>query len=226
LGIEVKWHIENEERCYKYLRQQYPGSKIYRSDESIKGIEPVHIIAGGDPCQPHSSSGLGLGTEDDRYRWPYMFGGIKYLRPDWVINENVIGSISNLVLDQKITDLESIGYTCQPYVIPAVAVGACHYRRRIFLVAYAHESGRQKFLLPDVGGIYTARGAGKQYALGTQGNAFLQFEESMGEPALLAMDDGLPDNIFQLGAIGNSIAAPIPLILLESILWMYKNGYC
>jgi DNA (cytosine-5)-methyltransferase 1 len=150
-----------------------------------------------------------------------MFSLIKANRPNWVVNENVTGSISNLVLDQKIADLEKIGYTCGIYIIPAVACNAEHERKRVFIVANANVQRRRELLCVDPGASFQA--GAQTTALGTQGNPFLRFEESVAEPALFPVDDGIPDQIFRLGAAGNSIFATIPIILLEAI-WAIENS--
>jgi len=222
LGIHVKWHVENDSRAYPYLRKNYPNTKIYTHDTFVgkHNLEWVNIISGGDPCQPHSYSGLRRGKTDNRYRWPEMFRIITELRPDWVINENVVGSISNMVLDQKISDLEKIGYSWGAYNIPAVSVGAHHERQRIFIVAYSNEKRWPELLHFDTSAIF--KEVKNAITLGASGNAFLQFEQSQAEPALFPMAYGIPDHVFRLEAAGNSIVAPIPIILLKAIIEIDK----
>lgn len=223
VGIKVKWHVENDSRAYPYLKTNYPNSNIYQHDTVVgkRNLEWVNIIAGGDPCQPSSTAGLRKGKTDDRYRWPEMFRIVSELRPDWVINENVAGSISNMVLDQKITDLESIGYSWGAFNLPAISVGAHHIRQRVFLIATnTNVQGWRELLCIDPRTIFEA--TQQPYSLGAQGNAFLQFEKSVVESPLFSMDDGLSDNIFRLGATGNSIISPIPIILLTAIKETYK----
>lgn len=65
-----------------------------------------------------------------------MFRVICELRPTWVLGENVAGHIT-LGLDDTLTDLASIGYSCRAFVLPAAAVGARHRRERVFIVAHA-----------------------------------------------------------------------------------------
>jgi len=221
LNIETLYHIESNRSLWKYLRQNYPNGKLYGHDEYARDLPFTNIIFGGDPCQPSSTAGKGLGKEDDRYRWPVMFKGIQTIRPDWVINENVAGTISNMVLDQKITDLESIGYTCQTYNIPAVSVNAHHARQRVWLVAYSNVQRRRELLQVDFGAIF--KESKQAYSLGAFGNAFLQFEESQCEPALFPVAYGIPDHIIRLGAVGNSIVHQIPLIILQAIQWIENN---
>ncbi len=219
----LSWQIENKREAHKYLIKNHPDAKRYYYDEWHKQyqLEPVDIICGGDPCQPHSTAGDREGESDYRFRWPFMLDLIKAQRPPWIINENVVGSISNMVLDRKITDLEKNGYTCQPYIIPAVACGAVHTRNRVFIVANSNVQGRRELLHSDIGTVFKTTETAK--TLGTQRNAFLRFEESEAEPPLLPMDAWIPDHIFRLGAAGNSIHAAIPVILLTAIYEIEKH---
>ena len=132
-------HVEIDPFCNKVVAKHFPESKCYLDIKEFNGKEyegVIDIISGGDPCQPHSVAGLGKGKEDDRYFWPEYFRIVQEIQPSWIVNENVSGSITNGVLDIKIDDLESIGYTCQPVVIPAEAVGALHKRERVWIIAY------------------------------------------------------------------------------------------
>lgn len=198
------------------------GGEIIGHDgyESIKSIPWVHIIAGGDPCQPSSNAGLKRGKDDPRYRWPFMFAGIQQQQPHWVINENVTGTITNTILDQKISDLESIGYTCETFNFPAVGINADHERKRVFIIANSHEFG-SKFSHYDYENIGKEEGYKNPITLDTQGNSFLQFEERTGEPAIFPVSHGVPDEFFRLGAAGNSIVPQIPMIFLELIKDIY-----
>lgn len=47
-------------------------------------------------------------------------------------------------LDGVLHDLDAIGYTAQPFVIPALAAGANHNRERVFIVAYTTSNGRDE----------------------------------------------------------------------------------
>lgn len=133
------FHCEIDKFCINDLKKKWPGAVSY---EDIKSVDftiwrgKLWILTGGDPCQPSSIAGLGKGTADDRYLWPEMFRCAKESQPPWIVNENVTGTVSNGILDIKINDLESIGYSCQPYNIPAEAVGALHQRERIWLIAF------------------------------------------------------------------------------------------
>jgi DNA (cytosine-5)-methyltransferase 1 len=123
----------------------------------------VDVLTAGFPCQPFSCAGKRNGAEDDRYLWPEVLRVINEVRPTWFIGENVGGIITmvlpgeetkvgsytdvcgenytfyekrqRFVIEQIRIDLASIGYSVQPVVIPACAVGAPHRRDRVWFLA-------------------------------------------------------------------------------------------
>lgn len=125
----------------------------------------IDVLTGGFPCQPFSYAGKRGGREDERYLWPEMLRAIDEIRPTWVVGENVAGittmveggvlldmgseaslfqesdELHRYVLEQTFTiericgDLERAGYSVQPVLIPAAAVGAPHRRDRVFIIA-------------------------------------------------------------------------------------------
>ena len=126
----------------------------------------IDVLTGGFPCQPFSYAGKRGGQSDERYLWPEMLRVINEVRPTWVIGENVagittmvescevtdMGSEATLfetsggihrytaefafTIERVCSDLESKGYSVQPMLIPACAVGAPHRRDRVFFIAH------------------------------------------------------------------------------------------
>ena len=123
----------------------------------------IDILTGGFPCQPFSCAGKRKGADDDRYLWPEMLRAIREIQPSWVVGENVAGILTMVqpgsefelgsentlfgddneiwerrqqyVVETVCQDLEREGYSVQPFVIPACAVGAPHRRDRVWFVA-------------------------------------------------------------------------------------------
>ena len=123
----------------------------------------VDVLTAGFPCQPYSVAGKRKGANDDRYLWPEMLRAIRQIQPTWVVGENVAGILSMVQPGEEVkvgskvslfgesddvfetrrqfiseticTDLEREGYSVQPFVIPACAVGAPHKRDRVWFIA-------------------------------------------------------------------------------------------
>lgn len=150
-GIKTVGQIEHDKFCIKVLEKNFgdlprwSDIKNVEPDEIIKKCGTIDIISGGDPCQPHSGAGKRLGKEDKRYLWPEMLRIIKGVKPNWIINENVAGSVSNGILLEKLNSLENENYKCQSFSIPAFAVGAWHFRQRIFIVANSNSIRPQRW---------------------------------------------------------------------------------
>lgn len=130
------------------------------------------VLVAGFPCQPFSCAGKRLGADDDRHLWPEVLRLVGEIRPRWFVGENVAGILSMVlpghevkvgshediagesyeevevreqsVVERICSDLESIGYSVVPVVIPACAVGAPHRRDRVwFLASDSNRTGLQ-----------------------------------------------------------------------------------
>jgi DNA (cytosine-5)-methyltransferase 1 len=140
----------------------------------------VDLLTWGFPCQPFSVAGKRRGAEDDRAIWPEMLRVIREAKPTWIIGENVAGIVS-MELDNILSDLEGIGYSAWPLVIPACAVDARQRRDRVWIVAHADEPSSQ-------GNKDTERGEQKRAY-------YHQHSGRQLEPAILRMADGIPEGL-------------------------------
>lgn len=143
-GFETVGQCEWADYPTRVLEKHWPTVPRWRDIRTLTGedfyartgLRTVDIISGGFPCQPFSTAGKRKGSEDDRYLWPEMLRVIQEIRPTWVVGENVAGIVT-MALDTVLSDLETIGYTVQAFIIPACAVDAPHRRDRVFIVAHA-----------------------------------------------------------------------------------------
>ena len=145
MGWENVFHCEWNEFGQRILKYYWPKAISYeditKTDFSIHRGK-IDILTGGFPCQPYSSAGKRLGTEDDRHLWPEMLRAIREIKPKYIVGENVYGLTNwngGLVFNEVQVDLENEGYKVQPCILPACAVNAPHRRDRVWFVAHSNE---------------------------------------------------------------------------------------
>ena len=141
-GMSVVWQSEIDPYAAAVLRKHWPSVPNLGDIRSIRGhaVEPIDVLCGGFPCQPHSVAGKRQGAKDERHLWPDFARLVRELRPRWVLAENVAG-IRTTAADEVIGDLEAAGYTVWPCVVGLYAFGAPHERMRVCFVAHAEEFG-------------------------------------------------------------------------------------
>ena len=239
LGWTNVFHCEIQEFQRKVLDYWFPNSISYEDITKTDFKEwrgQIDVLTGGFPCQPFSVAGKRKGAEDNRYLWGEMLRAIRQIQPTWVVGENVNGILSmaqpsketkmertgdlfdeNLIYrkEQKFTieviceDLERAGYSVQPIVIPACAVGAPHRRDRVWIVAHRTDTGAEdlqqggKDRISEFGVVAHAKGArsarelfGKQEQIQSdRQNCRIDksdFRCFPTQPPICNRDDGLP----------------------------------
>jgi DNA (cytosine-5)-methyltransferase 1 len=220
MGWENVFHCEIDEFCNKVMAKNFPDSiqhgDIKTTDFTIYRGR-IDLITGGDPCQPSSRAGKKKGKKDERYLWPEYRRCIEEIRPAFIVNENVVGTIENGILDEKVNDLEALGYSWwPPLIIPASAMGANHQRERVWLVAYSNSNGIQRCW--DGENIEKNR---QGWSSGPEDlfnqKQFTRGFESESESELIRADDGVPDWLYRVKACGNAISPPISYELFKMI---------
>ena len=166
LGWDNVFHCEIQEFQRKVLEYWFPNSISYEDitkTDFSRWRGHIDVLTGGFPCQPFSVAGKRKGAEDNRYLWTEMLRAIREIQPTWVVGENVAGLLSmvqpgkaikvgraddlfdenfvfrteqQFTIDSVCKDLECAGYSVQPFVIPACAVGAPHRRDRVWIIAH------------------------------------------------------------------------------------------
>ena len=146
-GFETVAFCEIDKKARMVLQKHWPSVPIFDDVTTLTkdkldahGIS-VDVICGGFPCQDLSVAGKGAGLEGARSGlWFEFHRLIKEIRPSWVIVENV-SVLRSRGLDRVLRSLAEIGYDAEWHCIPASAVGACHRRDRIWIVAYPGDEG-------------------------------------------------------------------------------------
>lgn len=216
-------HCEIDPFCNKVMKKHFPNSiehgDIKTTDFTVyRGI--IDVLTGGDPCQPSSLAGKRKGHEDQRYLWPEYFRAIEEIQPAIIVNENVPGTISNGILDEKISNLEAIGYSWwPPFIIPASASGAPHKRDRVWLVAYS-DSIRRKRREQRMQEI-APQGYGKENSF-TMERAASWLRNDIPSSTFMRMDDGIPNGLQRIKSLGNSIVPQVAYQIFE-VIQEYEN---
>ena len=205
----------------------------------------VDLLTGGFPCQPFSVAGKRRGAADDRAIWPEMLRVIREAKPAWIIGENVAGIVT-MELDNILSDLEGIGYSAWPLVIPACAVDARHRRDRVWIVAhaiglresqssgsFADERGRAGNQGEDVADAEGFRGNGN-FTATIQGeqprqmhaesinapSAFCEWRDEgewFAESGMGRVAHGIPHRAHRLRGLGNAIVPQVAEEIIRSI---------
>lgn len=234
-GMEIVYQVEIDDYCNKVLEKHWPGVQRYRDIRKLDASETpaVDLLVGGYPCQPFSFAGRRAGKSDDRHLWPEFIRLLRAWRimgklPTWCLFENVAGHIT-MGLDDVLSDLEGVGYTRWPLIIPACAVDAKHRRDRVWIIAYAGGEQHQGRRAEERGQActelsspnatsprFTDNRGGKAHAKGRRRGAFDcggwragEYAVWSPEPAVGRVADGVPRRVDRLRALGNAVVPQV-----------------
>jgi DNA (cytosine-5)-methyltransferase 1 len=242
-GIETVGFCEIDPWARRVLAKNFPSVPIH---EDVKTLDPsqygtIDLITGGYPCQPFSHAGKRLGEEDDRHLWPAMRTIIERARPRWVLCENVAGHVT-MGLDTVLSELDAIGYTARPLVIPACAVDARHRRDRVWILGNTNRPRRSQGDTPLAGGKAEQSDrngqpdpdAEREQRKGSSKsedtwNATIQGESGrMGgeragcqwetEPAVGRVAHGIPGRVDRIKGLGNAIVPQVAAEILRAMM--------
>ncbi len=215
-----------------------------RSADVICGGFPCQDIstAGGQ-------AGIKVGTRSGLFY--ELMRVIRLVEPRFVVLENV-AAITSGGLDIVLGELAEAGFDAEWACIPASAVGACHRRDRWWLVAYSQKllsdgstarHGRQcrPCTLPesrDRGGQAAANSCSERQ----QERNFPPRSSELGQPTwrsharrldpdwrayvsqpvIRDRNDGVPDRVARLKALGNAVVPQVAMIPLARVLELSK----
>ena len=99
---------------------------------------------GSCPCQPFSDAGEGAGLADERHLWPTWFALVRECGPAILFGEQVATQAALAWLDVVFDDLEGADYACAAADLCAASVGAPQRRQRLWWMADANDSRRER----------------------------------------------------------------------------------
>ena len=210
-NLETVWQIEQNKFCQKVLKKHWPNSQIYDDITTIntKQLEDVDILCAGFPCTDISHAGKGEGIHGKKSG---LFWELWRVIRDFkhqgrqiplLLLENV-PAITIRGLGQVLGALSRIGYNAEWFVISAKDFGAPHLRKRWFLVAYP-TSKNTKQQPVDAWGVESKR---RFKCRNGQNDGIYQknyWKEISFESPLCSVDDGIPNRVARIRALGNAI---------------------
>lgn len=217
-GMQTVAFCEIEDYPRRVLAKHWPEVPIYDDVRTLTadrlaadGIRGIDVICGGYPCQPFSLAGKRAGAEDDRHLWPEVARLLREIKPRWAVFENVYGHIS-MGLDEVLSELETLGYTTESFVIPACAVGLWHRRDRVWIIAYSEgkylqhqKMVYQEKVVSEFGRIADASGLRAP-------------SRTADQPSMVGMAHGVPNWVDRSRAIGNAVVPQIVTTIGEAII--------
>jgi DNA (cytosine-5)-methyltransferase 1 len=211
-GMVTRWFVEWDVYCQNILRRHWSGVPVYGDITTVDwgAVEPVDVLAGGFPCQPISTAGRGKVQADERWLWPEFYRAIRYLRPRYVLVENVAALLGR-GMDEVIGDLATVGYDAEWESIPAAAFGAPHLRDRVWIVAYPASErleepgrlGQSVYPAPRSDGAPDHAFDGGWWAV---------------EPDVGRVAHGIPHRVDRLRALGNAVVPQVVQWIGERIV--------
>jgi DNA (cytosine-5)-methyltransferase 1 len=226
-GFETVAFCEIEEFPRKVLAKHWPNVPIYDDVRMLNaerlaadGIG-VDVITGGFPCQDISIAGkkAGMGDGTRSGLWSEVVRLACELRPRFIILENVANLLAGpsgrpgAWFGRVLADLAECGFDAEWENIPAAALGACHRRERVWIVAYPSrqpvEGGSKEAvsLLASLQGVFHS-------------GVVTPFVDRSSIPGtgLARSHNGIPNQVERIKALGNAVVPQIPEMIGHAIL--------
>lgn len=156
LGWRTRCAVEIDSFCRSVLLRRQadgvlPSFPIWDDVLTFDGrpwAENIDVISAGFPCQDISSAGAGAGIDGERsglWREVVRIAGEVRPRFLWLENSPLLVGRG---LARVLGDIAGLGMHARWGVLGADDVGAPHFRKRMWVVAYADEDGREWADLP------------------------------------------------------------------------------
>jgi DNA (cytosine-5)-methyltransferase 1 len=207
-GFETIAFVERDPYCQRVLAKNFPGVPIHGD---IREFDPepyrgAALISGGFPCQNVSSASadsgaLGIDGALSGLWWEAA-RIIAAARPRWALVENVYQLVSRGI-DRVASTLEQEGYRVWEVALGAGSAGAPHRRKRIFLVAHADRQGKSAHAFDGKASGMVGEPAGRGW--------------QHPRPRVCGVDDGLPNRVERLRALGNAVVPAQCFPILKAI---------
>ena len=216
IAHQVLFQVEQNKFCQKVLNKHWPNAQIF-DDVRLVGshnLPYVDILMGGFPCQDISQCGKQKGIINGKKSslWFQMLRVIGEIRPKITVLENV-PSIIRLGGTTVITGLTQLGYDCQWTIISARQFGAPHIRKRWFCIATDTNSDSK-----SISTEYAKTSFMQKSTKYDSSECKKYWDTAPIKPVFCTVDDGIPDRLARLKALGNAIVPQCSEYIFQQII--------
>lgn len=205
---------------------ELPLAPIWDDVRTLRGagLPEIDIIYGGFPCQDISIAGNGVGLGGERSGLFFHIARlIKETNPRFVFLENV-PAIRTRGLNSVIQTFAELGYDCRWTVVSAKEVGACHLRKRWFLLAHAMrdrgrlQSGRREWQIGAKKKNESSNESPSRNVADANGSRLERpdrckqsftkpcgYGEQLSEPSICRGVNGLSNRVDRIKGLGNAV---------------------
>jgi DNA (cytosine-5)-methyltransferase 1 len=235
-GFKTVQFVECNPFCQRVLNMHWPAVPIYPDVTNYTAsVGSCDVITAGFPCQDLSSAGKQTGLSGERSGLFYQVIRLaRELQPRFIVFENVANLVSHqggATFQEVLFQIARAGFDAEWAVVSARDVGACHLRKRVWIVAHANHSGmeapRSKQLAAraqqhgelDAANTSSQRLERQEYP---QWRIAQQLCPDWGgyisKPVLCRGDDGLSGRVDRLKALGNAVVPQCAAVPLQRVL--------
>ncbi len=217
---KVLFQVEQNKFCQKVLKKHWPDAQIFDDVRAVgrHNLPDVDILMGGFPCTDISQAGHQKGVISGKKSglWFEMLRIISELRPAIAVLENV-PAIIRVGGPTVIEGLAEIGYDTEWQIISAAQFGAPHLRQRWFCVATDTNGGRYPAHTKQTG-IKAQKIQSSKWSFRSNERGRTAWSKSPTESALCSVDDGIPNRLARLRALGNAIVPQCSEFIFNHII--------
>ena len=141
-GFKTTQFIEIDPFCQSILKKHWPEVLVHDDIKSFRSSPgKFEVITAGFPCQDLSQAGKQKGLSAERSGLFYeVIRLARELRPEFLLLENVGNMLSHQngqTFQEVLFQIAKAGFDAEWALIPASDLGACHQRKRVWIIAHS-----------------------------------------------------------------------------------------
>ncbi len=140
-GFEIAAGTEWDPDACETFAKAHPSADVVEGDVNAVDFRrwrgEVDVLVGGPPCQPWSTGGKRLGTDDPRDGWPAFLRALREIKPRAFIAENVAGFAGGARrhhFEALVDELTALRFHVAAAVLNAADFGVPQKRQRLLIV--------------------------------------------------------------------------------------------